>query len=208
MDGLLIDSEPYWRKAHVRVLARHGFTITEGDVHKMAGVNTAELVSHWQRLFNWDKTVNEQIADEITSDVSRQIKETGTALPGVYDLLCELESLSIPLAVASSSPMDLVKTALKKLNIFDTFTIIHSGVLEKHNKPFPDVYLATAKQLGVAPRDCLVLEDSSGGVQAAKAADMKCVAVPEVPYDKNKFAIADLIVDSLEKVTFEQLRSL
>lgn len=207
MDGLLINSEPYWRAANVRVLSRYEFTITEADVHKMAGLNTQSLVAHWRNIFGWDKTNDQAIINEIVADVAGQVAESGAALPGVYDLIRELSKQSIPLAVASSSPMNLIELSLRKLGIFDSFQIIRSASAEQRNKPFPDVYLSVANDLRLEPNECLVLEDSAGGVQAAKAARMTCIAVPEIPYDAGQFTTADLIVESLTKLTVHQLLS-
>ncbi|MBC7943121.1 HAD-IA family hydrolase [Candidatus Saccharibacteria bacterium] len=207
MDGLLVDSEPFWQKAHIAAVADEGFTITHDDVREMAGKGTAIIVQDWQERFGWDVAKNPEVMDKIVGNVMTQIVASGTAMPGVYTLINLLNEHDIPLAVASSSVPELIEAVLKKLDIGQFMKVVHSTQHEERSKPFPDVFLSTAKMLGLDPKDCLVFEDSSTGVRAAKAANMKCIAVPESPYDPIKFHEADLVVDSLEKITWDTLVS-
>lgn len=198
MDGLLIDNEPIWRRAHQTVLAKRGFSVSENDVRHMAGKGTLHIVECWRERFNgWrpedDETVCQEIFDAVASDVGR----TGVELPGATALVKVLYKKHIPLAVASSSPLFLISLTLKKLGIDTYIPIIHSGVDEVHPKPAPDVYLSAAKSLGIVSNECLVFEDSPSGITAAKAAGMTCIAVPEPGRKASLFSEADSIIPSL-----------
>jgi sugar-phosphatase len=92
-----------------------------------------------------------------------------------------------------------------RLRLAEWFTVLHSAEREAAGKPDPAVFLTTAAMLGVAPDRCVVFEDSPAGVQAAAAAGMVCVAVPEADVARPKgkalgFEQADLVIDSLEEV--------
>src|SRR5438270_12391355 len=86
MDGLLIDSEPYWRQSHIEVNAKHGYTITEDDVRAMAGHRTDEVVRHWIEKHDWKDVDEKQLALEVIGKVIEHVIEDGVALPGVNEV--------------------------------------------------------------------------------------------------------------------------
>jgi HAD superfamily hydrolase (TIGR01509 family) len=208
MDGLLVDSEPFWRKAHMAVVAEEGFSITEDDMREMAGKGTDHVVAEWGERFNWDSSKNPDITERVVRSVILQVTESGRALPGVYELIETIKQHDIPMAVASSSMPELIEVTLKKLDIEKSMNVIRSACDEKNSKPFPDVYLTVARMLDVDPSTCLVFEDAFNGVRAAKAAGMRCVAVPESPYDPARFTEADMIVNSLEAIDWITIQNL
>lgn len=209
MDGLLIDSEPFWRRSHREVVAGYGHTITEDDVRAMAGRRTDEVVKHWHERFNIVGSPH-ATGEAIMGKVVAHIHVDGAALPGVYDILELCKQHDIPTAVASSSAPQIIDAVLDKLGIARAFTLTYSAIHEEFGKPHPAVFLTTARKLGVEPADCVVFEDSLNGVRAAKAAGMKCIAVPEaVNRSKSEYdAEADVVVDSLEHVSWQAITDL
>lgn len=210
MDGLLIDSEPFWRRAHIDVLGKYGFVVTEDDVRAAAGKRTGDQVDIWQQRFGWTAPSNAQVSQEIVSHVSDLIHINGEALPGVYSLIELLNVHSVPMAVASSSAPQLIDVVLDRLDIKKYMRFAHSAENEANGKPAPDVFLSTARRLGVEPSNCVVFEDSLNGVRAAKAAGMKCIGVPEHPYDPQSFqeAGADRIAKTLDKIDWSAITGL
>jgi HAD superfamily hydrolase (TIGR01509 family) len=104
-----------------------------------------------------------------------------------------------PVAVASSAHPDVIAAALAATGLQDVFRVVVSSDEVDHGKPAPDVYLATAQRLGVAPAACLVVEDSLNGIRAGKAAGMTVVLVPNasVPPPPGAAQLADLVVERL-----------
>ena len=96
-------------------------------------------------------------------------------MPGIKEALKQLKGEGYLLAVASSSPAYAIKDALKSLDMEKYFTVVMSGDYVEHPKPAPDTFLVTAEKLGMKPEDCLVVEDSTNGGGAARAAGMKCI---------------------------------
>ena len=96
-------------------------------------------------------------------------------MPGIKDVLRMLKEAGYLLAVASSSPAYAIKDALRSLDMEKYFTVVMSGDYVEHPKPAPDIFLVTAEKLGMKPENCLVVEDSTNGGGAARAAKMKCV---------------------------------
>lgn len=109
------------------------------------------------------------------------------------------------MAVASSSPLYLIRSTLKKLQLDKYISILHSGADEAHPKPAPDVYLSAAKSLMTRPEKCLVFEDSPSGIKSAKLAGMTCIAVPELGRDLSLFYEADRIITSLSDFDVDSL---
>ncbi len=206
MDGLLIDSEPFWRASHVSSVLKHGGRITEDDVRKMAGKRIDEVVNYWHqtqplRVSSYD------LEADITKEVIYNIRLNGKELPGVRKIISILEGHNVPLALASSSSPEIIEATIKKLKLRNHFCITYSAKHEKFGKPHPGVFLTTAKKLGVHPSSCIVFEDAISGIRAAKSAGMKCIAVPDnINLKKPEFADeADAMVSSLEQVQWQDI---
>ncbi len=200
MDGLLINSEPFWARAELEVFPKYGVNLTLDDCKMMQGVSIREVVGYWYKKFPWKGPSVGQVAQEITQRVEQLIVEQGSLLPGVVDVLEFFRKLNMPMAVASSSNPELIELVLKRFEIIDYFKFFHSAKFEKAGKPAPDVFLTTARKLDVLPQECLVFEDSYNGILAAKRANMKVVAVPYPGnFEDPRFDIADLKLRSLEE---------
>lgn len=192
MDGLLIDSEPFWRQAEIKVFASVGLHLTEDDCRATTGFRFDEVVEHWWHQKPWSGKTKTQIHDEVLDEMENAITHHAQPMSGVVESLEFFKNQNCRIALASSSAMRLIKATVQKLNIESYFELLVSAEHERYGKPHPAVFLRTAETLGVSPQNCLVLEDSLNGVLAAKAAKMKCVAVPyPEDFDNPKWIIAD-----------------
>jgi HAD superfamily hydrolase (TIGR01509 family) len=201
MDGLLIDSEPYWRQAEKTVFGKHGVALNDTLLRQVMGFRLNEVVKHWYDYKPWPNPNLPETETEVLQTVKQLILEHAEAMPGVYQLLEQLAQKNIKLAIASSSAMSLIQAVIQKLNIEKYFDVLWSAQHEPFGKPHPSIFLSTANKLGVSPTDCLVFEDSLNGVLAAKAARMKCIAVPDALQQNDpRFAIADWVIPSLEEL--------
>lgn len=197
MDGILIDSEPLWRIAEVEGLAAAGVRITEKDAEETTGLRTDEVVEYWHARYPWTDPPRKEIEARIITRLIALVRERGEPKPGAYDALALLEG-RYPLAVASSSASEIIAAVLETMGIGRYFAVTQSAEHEPFGKPHPGVYIETAHRLGVEPWRCLAIEDSPNGVIAAKAARMRCIAVPDpVLADDRRFGAADLILPSL-----------
>lgn len=202
MDGLLINSEPLWRRAEVKVLNRLGVPIVEDDCIRTMGLREDEAVAYWFNKFPWAGMTIQDVAAEISNRVIDLVKNEGAPMPGVMHALDVAEQLGVKIAIASSSGINLINTVVSSLRLEKYIDHIYSAMDEAFGKPHPAVYINAASRLGVDPTSCLAIEDSVNGVISAKAAKMKCVAVPEPSVKNNKeFAVADKVINSLEEVS-------
>src|SRR6185369_2179050 len=146
---------------------------------KTMGLRVDEVVQHWFDLYPWKDISHKEIEAKIVEKVIALIKEKGTAKEGVNEMIRFFKDKNMPMAIASSSSMDIIETVVKKLHIKNNLDVIYSAEHEQYGKPHPGVYITAAQKLGIASEKCLAFEDSPNGVLAAKAAKMKCIAVPD-----------------------------
>jgi sugar-phosphatase len=145
------------------------------------------------------------VVDMLLERVGALVESEGRLLPGALRAI-DLANARGPVALASSTPLALIHRCLEHFGLAGRFASLHSAEFEPYGKPHPGVFLTAASSLGVAPTSCLVLEDSSAGVIAARAASMRVVAVP-APEDRGavEFLLADLVLDTLEDLSDEWL---
>lgn len=209
MDGLLIDSEPMWRKAEKIEFGRVGITLTDEMCEETVGFRIDEVVKLWHDRFPWKDVTQEEVSERIVGRMEELILTEGKPLPGVLQTLDFFQERSLKIGLASSSHMRLIEAVVQSLGIKDYFHTLHSAEFEAFGKPHPAVFITCAGQLDVLPERCLVFEDSLNGVIAGKAARMKVVAVPETGKKvREGFAVADVLLSSLSEFsedTWQQL---
>ncbi len=201
MDGLLLDSEPYWVEAEVQVLGDVGVPLTAELARETTGMRLDEAVAHWYRRFPWKGLPPEQVLARLTDAAHRLILAHAEAKPGVPQSLRVFASRGMRLALASSSPLSLIHRVVEKLGLLGQFELTVSAEGEAHGKPHPAVYLTCARRLGVSPQECVALEDSVNGLTSARAAGMHVIAVPEAAHREDaRFQLADVVVNSLLEI--------
>jgi HAD superfamily hydrolase (TIGR01509 family) len=197
MDGILLDSEPFWQEAEIEVFATVGIQLTRLQCIETTGLPVQDVVAYRFNQKPWNSKSIKQVADEILAGVVKRVHEKAVPLDGIPDILKFFKDRKIPIALASSSSMRLIDTALKKLSLENVFQAIHSAESEEYGKPHPAVFIETAKLLNVNPERCLVFEDSFNGLIAAKAARMKTVVIPmSAQWNETRYDIADLKLKS------------
>jgi mannitol-1-/sugar-/sorbitol-6-/2-deoxyglucose-6-phosphatase len=196
MDGVLVDSEPIWRAVEREVFARVGIDVTDEDLMATMGVRVADVVERWHGRRPWDRPSREEVAEAIVDGVARSIERNGALNEEAVRALDYVAGLGLRLALASSSPMPLIRAVLSLGDVSHRFQAVLSAEEEEHGKPDPAVYLSAARALGVGPERCLAVEDSINGVRSAKAAGMVCVAVPAASAPDG-FLEADLVLGSM-----------
>lgn len=197
MDGLIIDSEPYWKIAEKTIFGKYGLHLTDDLLRQVMGFRLSEVVAYWYQYQPWPQPNFKQTEEEILTLVQSLILKHAEALPGIIDLFHLLKKHNYKIAIASSSNMSLIEAVVQKLNLGNVIDLLWSAQYEDYGKPHPAIFINTAHKLGLKLEDCLVLEDSINGVIAAKAARMKCIAIPETAtFNDPRFAIADTKVKS------------
>jgi mannitol-1-/sugar-/sorbitol-6-/2-deoxyglucose-6-phosphatase len=198
MDGLLIDSEPFWAEAGAETLAQYDITLTEEQYHTSTGLRTREWIEWWFSGFNIDSRFTEDAERTVIARAIEKIRDHAEPMPGVEHILRLFRDHRFKIGLASSSPLALIEVVIEKLGIADYVEAKTSAELLPQGKPHPQVYLQCAAKLNVLPMQCVCFEDSFNGLIAAKAARMKCVVIPDKQFaDQARWNAADLVLPDL-----------
>lgn len=177
-DGLILDTETAVYEAWRELYLDHGHSLTIETWAQCVGSDfghydpAADLEAMLERKLDW-----EPLTIRRRQRVMQMLAEKD-AMPGVRELLQQASELSVPCAVASSSPREWVAGWLEKLNLMPFFHHVTTLDDVGRAKPDPGLFLHASEKLGVAPADILVFEDSLNGLRAATAAGMRCMVVP------------------------------
>jgi HAD superfamily hydrolase (TIGR01509 family) len=199
LDGLMVDSEPHSLASWEAVLRERGVTLDRLTIESILGLRIDATARTLIDKYHLPDTV-QGLADAKTEYQIAHLNGRVPPMPGLIELLDEIDRCSLKKAVASSGIRRYVEAVLRANNLLDRFSVIITGDQVAHGKPAPDVFLAAARALNTDPQDCLVLEDAPAGVQAAKAAGMMCLAVPDHSMAQLDLSQADKVVTSLHDV--------
>ena len=188
LDGVLMDSEQLWNGAKEALVREAGGRWRDEAPTTMMGMSSPE----WAAYLHDELGVPMDV-DAINRDVVRRMEEGYRRelplLPGATEAVRALAA-RWPLGLASSSNRELIDLVLELAGFADAFRATVSSEEVARGKPAPDVYLETARRLGVAPESCVAIEDSSNGLRSAAAAGMAVIAVPNPLYAPAADALA------------------
>ena len=205
LDGVLIQSEEVWDDVRAAYVGERGGRYDEEVQRALMGMSSTE----WSRYLHEVAGVPDE-PDEINAAVVRRMLDAYRGhlplIDGAVDAVRRL-SARYPLGLASSSNRELIDAALELAGLTPYFMVTVSSEEVAHGKPAPDVYLEAARKLEADPTACVAVEDSHGGIRAAKAARMRVVAVPNPSYppDDEALELADVVIHSLDELTPELL---
>lgn len=205
MDGTMVDSELIQSQGFETVLRDEYGIVAEKTEHGTVHIPGMTSNEAWEILKQ--KHGFEADVDELTTRkraaVMAALESNLEPMPGLVDLLVDLRQHDVVMAIATSAKRDRAQLIGEKLGVLGYFALTISGDDVDKVKPAPDAYLAAAEGLGVLPSECVVFEDADVGVESAKAAGMKVIAIPNLYTRKMDFGRADLIVNSLEDTSYQ-----
>jgi HAD superfamily hydrolase (TIGR01509 family) len=193
VDGTLIDSMWIWRQVDIEFLGKRGIPLPEKLQSEIEGMSFSETAIYFKAKFDLPETLEEIKAEwnEMAEDYyKRHIKLKG----GVKEFLGLLHEKGLTMGIATSNSRELVDHMLANHGIRQFFSKIRTSCEVEKGKPHPDVYLKVAEDMGIAPDNCLVFEDTLAGVMAARSAGMKVFAVA----DEISFESKDKLVEMTE----------
>ena len=176
MDGVIVDNAVWHLEAFAEFGKRHGLVQTKEEYTKYFG-NTNQTIMN--SLFNTQLPYNElyALAKEKEIIYRELYKPFIQPVEGLPAFLESASQLAIPIALATSAPLENVDFTLDSTGLRKYFSIISDASMVKNGKPDPEIYLLTAAKLGVQPGDCIVFEDSIAGIQSALGAGMRVIGV-------------------------------
>lgn len=204
MDGVLTDSEPLICAAAIQMFREMGVTVFPDDFHPFVGTGENRYLGGVAEKYGVHLDVLK--AKARTYEIYLEmVPERLNAFPGAVDLVKACRAHGLACAVASSA--DLVKVAANLIKIGlppETWQAVITAENVERRKPHPDLFLMAARKIGVDPSSCTVVEDAVNGIEAAKAAGMRCVAVATT-FPAGQLGRADLVRGSVAEVRLEDL---
>lgn len=201
MDGVIIDSEPLHLNIEEDIFKKLGISITYEEHNTFIGTTS---------YYMWDKirtnhNLTQSLEELVELDRNTYLDFLNNTLDlepikGVKELITDLHKNNIKLAVASSSPLNVIEKVLNLFHIRDYFDYIVTGDYVRKSKPEPDIFLYAAEKLDVDPKECVVIEDSHNGVLAAKKANMKCIGYKNPNSGNQDLSKADLTIDNFNNI--------
>lgn len=203
-DGLLVDTETPAFESWRTLYAEHGYDLTLDLWKDSLGTSHGfDPLAHLATLLGQSLDRDGLLARRM--ERKRTLSAEQPLLPGARAILDQARTIGLPCAVASSSDRAWVEGWLRLHNIIDYFICLRTADDVALTKPAPDLFLGAAACLGVEPAACLVFEDSPNGILAARAAGMRCVAVPGAITRQLLMPSADLVLDSLDAVPLAEI---
>ena len=198
MDGVLLDTEHLYTEATQRIVGRYGRTFDWSVKGHMIGRPARDSARYLVETLQLPITADDYLRER--EALFETLMPTAQAMPGARALTDALRARAVPLAVATSSarPIYDLKTVNHR-DWFASFAVVVTGDDPRieRGKPAPDIYLLAARELGADPAQCLAIEDAPAGVEAARAAGMQVIAVPDPALGHARVAAADVVLDTL-----------
>lgn len=207
MDGLLINSEPYWHAAEVATFTELGIDpVIKQRLPDTVGLRIDQVVKLWLQAAGMNAMDPTTISQRIIDNVTEQIITHQPLMPGVHKALTLCQQLGLKIGLASASPQALLQTVVDLFDLQSFFMVLSSAQTLPYSKPHPQVYLNAASALGLDPLQCVALEDSINGMIAAKAARMRLIAIPAAKQAADPvWSLADAKLTSLATLNAEIL---
>ncbi len=209
MDGVLIDSNPFHIRKWIGLLEEHRIPYNPDDLPaQILGQRNDTAFRFFFGPELQDDEI-ERLSEELEAGFRKTFRPHARPAPGLKALIEQCHAAAIPMAVASSAMSKNVEFVVDALGLRSYFRLVVTGDEVTHPKPDPEIYLKTAGKLGLEPAQCLAFEDSFVGIDSAKRAGMKCVAIASTfPREELSRTPADLVVKSFEEVSLATLRAL
>jgi beta-phosphoglucomutase len=210
VDGVLVDSSPFHFRKWVDFLNDHNIPFDQDELRHIVLGPANDFIF---RRFLGEQLTREQLSElseELDANFRREIGPNPPAMPGVRKLIEECHADGVPMAVASAAIANNVDFIVDALQLRPYFREILAVEATANPKPHPEIYLKVAEKLGVEPAACAVFEDSYVGIEAAKRAGMKCIAISSTfpAEDLKRDTHADMVVPDFEPVSLATVRQL
>ena len=204
MDGVLVDSEPLINAAAIAMFREKGLIVQPEDFLPFVGAGEDRYIGgvaeHY--AFPLDVPAEKKRTYEIYLDLVPSQLE---AFPGALEMVHAGREAGLLVAVASSADLIKVRANLERIGLPIPFwDAVVTGEDVKNKKPAPDIFLSAARKLDVTPAECVVVEDAVNGIQAAKAAGMRCVALAAT-FPPAQLQDADVIRNQIADVLLSDL---
>ncbi len=208
MDGVIVDTEPIYKEVNDDVYAKYGLEISEKELERYIGVN---LIETWKDIMErYELNDDYKLNDIIEDHIYNYYKGLGASdelelMSGLEEWFEYLKENDYKMIIASSSYEPIVEFIYQKFDLGKYMEGYVDGMQVENGKPDPDIFLKALEKLGVAAEECLVIEDSEHGVNAAKAAGIEVVAFDRREEAEQNLSNADLIINEFNQQNLHKI---
>lgn len=209
MDGVIVDTEPVHRFAYYKQFEELGIEVTEADYTSFTGFSTRNTFQTLKEKFQLTQEVEDLIQRKraLFNDAFDTKKDL-ELIEGVRTLIEDLHQNNIQMIVASSASKVTIDRVFTRFGLHDFFTHIVSGEDFPKSKPHPAIFEHAASLSTASKENCIVIEDSTNGVKAAKSAGIFCVGYNSEHSKDQNLEEADLIINHFNELSAEKIRTL
>lgn len=207
-DGVIVDTEPIYWDAMQKIAKRRGKEVTLELKKRVMGTGGIISMGIMKESLGLSESPEELLEER--GKIYRKLlhKRGAKPMPGLFNAIDIVNKLKFRKAIASSSRLEWIDFALRELNLVNEFPIIAYYEEVKKGKPAPDVFILALKKLELPANRCVVLEDTVVGVESAKGAKIKCIAIPNQYNRDMDFSKADIVIRSLEQINEKMIKEL
>lgn len=209
MDGVLVNSEPLHHEVSLVQFKNLNIEVSDDVFATFTGNSNKMIYQKLKDKFQLQQEIEELVLDKNNLFIEAfDKKEDLHLMPGVKDLIIDLHKNGIQLIVASSSEMAIINKVFKRFDLDQYFTHKVSGEDFPESKPNPAIFLKAASYSKAPIEECLIIEDSTNGIKAAKAAGIYCIAYKSEGVDSQDQSLADVIVYDYKDLDFERIKNI
>ena len=209
MDGVIVDTEPLHRKAYFKMFNDMNIHVTEDMYTGFTGQSTMNICK--QLVDHFGLSEAPEILVACKRKHFKQLFDTDTSLQllvGVLDLIKDYHKNKLTLVLASSASMPNINRIFDRFNLNQYFVAKLSGADLKASKPHPEIFIKAAEAAGQPREHCMVIEDATNGIKAAKAAGIYCVAYTSKHSTAQDYSMADKVVQSFDALAYEKVKGI
>ncbi|WP_345276721.1 HAD family phosphatase [Litoribaculum gwangyangense] len=206
MDGVIIDSEPMHYKAYNDMFDEVGIEVSNDLYESFTGQSTINICKRLCNHFNLKESPETLVA--IKRKHYKQFFQSNSQLSlidGVFDLIKDYHNNGLKLVLASSAAMTSIDQIFDRFDLHKYFVAKFSGGDLKESKPHPEIFIKAVEATGFKNEECMVIEDSTNGIEAAKAAQVFCVGYDSFHSKNQDYSKADLVIKDFKDITFNKI---
>tara|TARA_B100001564_G_scaffold135009_1_gene113257 strand:+ start:1210 stop:1893 length:684 start_codon:yes stop_codon:yes gene_type:complete len=209
MDGVIVDTEPLHHKAYLQMFEKMGIEVSEAMYNGFTGQSTRSICMQLCRFFNLKNNPEELVQIKRNNFTKLFFEDDDLQLiSGVEKLIKEYHKNGLTLVLASSASMFTINNVTKRFKLDPYFTDKLSGADLKISKPHPEIFINATNAANVNPNECMVIEDSTNGIKAAKSAGIFCTAYKGENSKNQDYTLADKLITNYEEISFDEIKGL
>ncbi|OEK04594.1 HAD family hydrolase [Roseivirga misakiensis] len=209
MDGVIIDSEPLHQKAYYAMFKEVGIVVSDELYDTLRGKSTINVCRELIEIFQLKHSATEMVAIKRQHfDVIFKTDKTFDLIKGVRNIIEDYHQNGLTLVLASSASMQTINRIFDRFDLNKYFKAKLSGADLKASKPHPEIFVKATQATGFERSECLVIEDATNGIEAAKSAELFCIGFESIHSKNQDYRKADLVIKSFEEISFSRIKDI